>query len=52
MGTLLALDAAEWDVWIEEQRRERLIRNDDTTLVIIEVVQDSEVKREPCPGQA
>ena len=50
--TLLALDAAEWDVWIEEQRREGLIRNDDTTLVIIEVVQDSEVKREPCSGQA
>ena len=49
--TLLALDAAEWDAWIEEQRREGLMRNDDTTLVIIEVVQDSEVKREPCPGQ-
>ncbi len=49
--TLLALDSAEWDSWIEEQRRERLMRNDDTTLVIIEVVQDSEVNREPCPGQ-
>ena len=35
--TLLALDSAEWDAWIEEQRREGLMRNDDTTLVIINV---------------
>ncbi len=49
--TLLALDATEWDAWIEEQRREGMMRNDDTTLVIVEVVQDSEAKGEPCPGQ-
>ncbi len=49
--TLLALDSAEWDAWNEEQRREGLMRNDDTTLVVIEVVEDSEVKREQCPGR-
>ncbi len=49
--TLLALDWAEGNAWIEEQRREGLMRNDDTTLIIIEAVQDSEVKREPCPGR-
>ncbi len=35
--TLLALDASEWAVWVEEQRRSGLMRNDDTTLVIITV---------------
>ena len=35
--TLLALDAAGWAVWVEEQRRAGLMRNDDTTLVIIRV---------------
>ena len=30
--TLLALDPAEWDAWVEEQRREGLMRNDDTTV--------------------
>ena len=49
--TLLALGPAEWDAWVEEQRREGLMRNDDTTLVVIEVVQDGEAKLEPCPGR-
>ena len=36
--TLLALDSSGWDAWAEEQRREGLMRNDDTTLVIIKVI--------------
>ena len=36
--TLLALDSSGWDAWVGEQRRGRFMRNDDTTLVIIEVV--------------
>lgn len=36
--TLLALDASEWAAWVEEQRRAGLMGNDDTTLVMIEVV--------------
>ncbi len=36
--TLLALDPSEWEAWIGEQRRAGSMRNDDTTLVIIEVV--------------
>ena len=35
--TLLALDASGWAAWVEEQRREGLMRNDDTTLTIIRV---------------
>ena len=35
--TLLALDAAEWDDWVQGQRQERLMRNDDTTLIIVQV---------------
>ena len=48
--TLLALDPSEWDAWVEEQRRAGLMRNDDTTLVVIEVVQDGEAEPESCPG--
>ncbi len=36
--TLLALDSSEWDHWVEEQRQAGSMRNDDTTLVVIEVV--------------
>ena len=36
--TLLALDASGWAAWVEGQRRAGLMRNDDTTLVIIRVV--------------
>ena len=36
--TLLALDAPGWDAWVGEQRRAGSMRNDDMTLVIIEVV--------------
>lgn len=35
--TLLALQAAEWDAWVEEQRRGGAMRNDDTTVVAITV---------------
>ncbi len=37
---LLALDASGWAAWVEEQRRSGLMRNDDTTVVIISVVQN------------
>ena len=36
--TLLALDSSGWSAWVEKQRRAGLMRNDDTTLVIIRVV--------------
>ncbi len=42
--TLLKLDASERDGWVGEQRRERLMRNDDTTLVIIDIDQVPKVK--------
>ena len=42
--TLLKLDASERDGWVEEKRRERSMRNDDTTLLIIDVDQVPEVK--------
>ncbi len=35
--TLLALDAPAWPAWVQEQRRTGLMRNDDTTLVIIRI---------------
>ena len=35
--TLLALEPCQWDDWVEEQRSAGLMRNDDTTLVIIGV---------------
>lgn len=35
--TLIELDPMQWDEWVDEQRREGLMRNDDTTVVIIEV---------------
>lgn len=31
------LDRSEWDEWVKEERRDGLMRNDDTTVVIIEV---------------
>lgn len=36
--TLLALDTPAWGTWVQEQRRAGSMHNDDTTLVIIEVV--------------
>ncbi len=36
--SLAALDSSGWDAWIEEQRRKQLLHNDDTTLVLFEVV--------------
>ena len=39
--SLEALDSSCWDAWIEEQRQDGLLRNDDTTLVIFEVVHAS-----------
>ena len=35
--TLLALGASVWTDWVEEQRHSGLMRNDDTTLVIIRI---------------
>ena len=35
--TLLALDRSGWSAWVEQQRSAGLMRNDDTTLVIIGV---------------
>ena len=35
--TLLALNSSTWAAWVDEQRRAGLMRNDDTTLVIIRV---------------
>lgn len=35
--TLLSLDLAEWEDWVQERRAERSMRNDDTTLIIIPV---------------
>ena len=36
--TLAALEAAGWSAWVDEQRREGLMRNDDVTLVAVKVV--------------
>ena len=33
--TLLSMDAEEWEGWVQAQRAERSMRNDDTTLIII-----------------
>lgn len=38
--TLLTLQASAWDDWVEEQRREGVMRNDDTTAVVIRVAAD------------
>ena len=35
--TLVKLDPSEWEGWVDEQRRDGLMRNDDTTVVIVEV---------------
>ena len=36
--TLLELDSTSWEVWLSDLRAARQIRNDDTTLIIVEVV--------------
>ena len=35
--TLLALEKGAWEPWLQAQREERLMRNDDTTLLVIQV---------------
>ena len=35
--TLSSLNAGEWDGWVQEQRRQRTLKNDDTTLIAIHV---------------
>ncbi len=36
--TLLALDSHQaWEEWVNTQRQERIMKNDDTTLVVVEV---------------
>ncbi len=37
--TLAALGAPDWEAWVDDQRREGLMRNDDTTLVAMEVTE-------------
>ena len=39
---LAALDDADWEAWVGEQRGAGLMRNDDTTLVAIEVADDAD----------
>jgi len=36
--TLLELGSSEWEAWVGEQRQDGFMRNDDTTLVIIQIV--------------
>jgi hypothetical protein len=40
--TLLELESTDWDGWVQERRNERSMRNDDSTLLIIEVGEGSE----------
>ena len=47
---LAALGPPDWEAWVGEQRHEGLMRNDDTTLVAIEVVH-TEGSETPCPGR-
>ena len=35
--TLLRLDESEWEGWVQERRQERSMRNDDSTLIVVEV---------------
>ena len=50
--TLLELDSSGWSASVEEQRRAGLMRNDDTTLVIIRVIDNPpEVRRRAWRGQ-
>ncbi len=37
---LAALDPPDWDDWVDEERRAGRMRNDDTTLVALEVAED------------
>ena len=37
-----ALDPSGWDAWVDEQRGAGLMRNDDSTLVAIEVTEDAD----------
>lgn len=49
--TLLALDPSCWRRWVGEKRRGGLIRNDDTTLVMMKVVETHGGEEDSCPGQ-
>ena len=35
--TLLELEEADWEGWVRERRQERSMRNDDSTLIAVEV---------------
>jgi hypothetical protein len=35
--TLLRLEESEWEGWVQERRQERSMRNDDSTLIVVEV---------------
>ena len=47
---LAALAQPDWEAWVDGQRRAGLMRNDDTTLVALEVVRTG-VDGAPCPGR-
>ena len=49
--TLLSLDPSAWRQWVEEQRLAGLMRNDDTTLLLVTVAENDEREEDPCPGQ-
>ena len=49
--TLLALDPSGWRDWVGEQRRGGLMRNDDVTLIMMDVVENHGCEEDPCPGQ-
>ena len=45
------LDPSAWRQWVEEQRLAGLMRNDDTTLLLVTVAENDEREEDPCPGQ-
>ena len=48
--TLGALDPPDWEAWVAGQRAGGLMHNDDTTLLMMEVVH-TESGEAPCPGR-
>ena len=33
----MRLEESEWEGWVQERRQERSMRNDDSTLIVVEV---------------
>ena len=44
--TLLELEESEWEDWVQERRQERSMRNDDSTLIAVEVEAGRETSNE------